>query len=111
MRVDHRGHGIRGIVETVDELEAMRDQQRDKKQQIGQKRRGSCAGGLDIRIEAVGHVEQTAGKYQSKMIAVRGSSGRSSLGRTAPVAVPVLTSSATSVIFLAPWFRQAPKYG
>jgi hypothetical protein len=58
--------GVRGVVEAVDKLEAEGDQQRDKQQQIGQKRRDPGAAGVDVGIEAVRHVEQTTCKQQQK---------------------------------------------
>ena len=36
--VNDRGHGVRGIVEAVDELEAEGDQQGDPQKQVGEKR-------------------------------------------------------------------------
>ena len=62
MRVDDGRDGIRRVAEAVDELEAEGDQQRDEEQQIGQKRRGSCA----VGIEAVRHIQQTAGEQQKE---------------------------------------------
>ena len=35
MGVDHRGHGVGGIVEAVDEFEAQRDEQGDAEQDVG----------------------------------------------------------------------------
>jgi len=46
-------------VEAVDELETEGGQQRDKEQQVWQKRRGLGAAFGDIRIEAVRHIQQT----------------------------------------------------
>ena len=64
--VNHRGHGVGGVVETVDELKAQGDQQRHAQQQ---KRRP----GGDLRAEfahvvhqAVGGEQQPAGQHSEK---------------------------------------------
>jgi hypothetical protein len=51
-------------MEAINELEAERNQQRDEKQQVGQKSCWFCTGGGDIRIDAVRHIEQPTGKNQ-----------------------------------------------
>src|SRR3974390_2064906 len=63
MRIDDGGHRVRGVMESVDELEAERDQQRDAEQQERHPRRRGRVRGLDVRLQAVGHVEH-AETYQ-----------------------------------------------
>ena len=58
--VDHRGDGIGGVVEAVDELEAERDQQSDEQKKIWQVGRRLHAGRFDVRVQAIRH-EQHAG--------------------------------------------------
>ena len=57
-RVDDGRHGVRGIVEAVDEFEAERDQQRDEEEQERQVVRDLCAGLIDVGIDAVGNEQQ-----------------------------------------------------
>ncbi|MGY3411573.1 hypothetical protein ACVWZV_007686 [Bradyrhizobium sp. GM5.1] len=62
MGVDHGRYRVGGVVEAVDEFEAERDQQRDKQEDVGQIARDPRAGRIDIRIDAVGHIEQARGE-------------------------------------------------
>ena len=48
--IDHGRDRIRGVMESVDELEAERDQQRHDQQQIGQVARELGAGGVDVGV-------------------------------------------------------------
>jgi hypothetical protein len=48
-------------VEAVDEFEAERDQKRDEEQQERRERRDFDAGGVDVRIDAVGDEQQDGG--------------------------------------------------
>ncbi|MGY4442951.1 hypothetical protein ACVWWR_005967 [Bradyrhizobium sp. LM3.2] len=49
-------------METVDEFEAERNQERNDKQDIGQVARDPGTGRIDIGIDAVGHIEQAHGQ-------------------------------------------------
>src|SRR3954471_8007269 len=53
-------------MKAIDEFETERDQQSDEKQQERQKSRGSRAAGVNIRIEAVRHVQQAAREQQQE---------------------------------------------
>ena len=64
--VDHRGHRVGRVVEAVDEFEAERDQQCDKKQEIGQVGRDLGAGRVDVDIDAVGD-EQQRGRHDPRV--------------------------------------------
>src|SRR3954454_5492891 len=62
MGVDYGRNRVGGVVEAVDEFEAERDQEGDDKEDIGQVARDPRAGRIDIRIDAVGHIEQARGE-------------------------------------------------
>jgi hypothetical protein len=57
-RVDDGRHGVRGIVEAVDEFEAERDQERDEEEQERQVVGDLRAGRVDVGIDAVGNEQQ-----------------------------------------------------
>jgi hypothetical protein len=63
--VDHRGDGVGGVVEAVDELEAERDQKGDEQKKIWQVGRRPHAGRVDVRVQAIRH-EQDAGAEESE---------------------------------------------
>lgn len=65
MGIDHRGDGVGRVMETVDELEPERDQQRHEQQEVRQVGRGLRAGGVDIDVHAVRHVKN-AGREESE---------------------------------------------
>ena len=64
--VDDGRDGVGGVVETVDEFEAERDQHRDAEQQERQDRRRSAAGLRKVRANRIGHVEQAAGEHRQE---------------------------------------------
>jgi len=65
MGIDHRGDGVGRVMEAVDELEPERDQQRHEQQKVWQVGRGLHAGGVDVDVHAVRHV-QNAGREESE---------------------------------------------
>ncbi|MNE38991.1 hypothetical protein D3C80_1329140 [compost metagenome] len=66
MGVDHRGHGVGGVVETVDELEAQGNQQRQAEQQKWGPGGDHGAGGVDVAKQAPGGVQQPAHQQAEK---------------------------------------------
>ena len=60
MGVDHRRHGIGGIVKAVDELEAESDHQGDAQKKKGQDAFDRRARRLDVAVDAIGREEQAA---------------------------------------------------
>jgi hypothetical protein len=60
-RIDHGRDGIGGIVKSVDELEAERNEQGDEQQDIGDKRRNARVRGANIGVDAVGDEQQGRG--------------------------------------------------
>ena len=72
MGVDHRGDGVRRVVEAVDELEAERDEQRDTEQHEWQPAGRWHAALVDVDVDAVGDEEQRQARTPKKTIAIRG---------------------------------------
>jgi hypothetical protein len=64
--IDDGRHGIRGIVEAVDEFEAERNQQRDAKQEERQNRRRSAAGRRKVRADRIGHIKQAKREHREQ---------------------------------------------
>src|SRR5262245_47154601 len=62
MGVDDRGHGICRVVESVDELEPERDQQRHPEQHEWKPRSGWHPARADIRVQAVGDEKKDEGE-------------------------------------------------
>ncbi len=62
MGVDHGRDRVGGVVETVDEFEAERDQERHEQQDVGQEGGDPHAGGVDVGVDAVGDEQQSGGE-------------------------------------------------
>jgi hypothetical protein len=65
MGIDDGSNGVCGVVETIDEFEAERDDERYEQQDEGQVGRDLRAGLVDIDIKAVGH-EQEPGRQDAE---------------------------------------------
>ena len=61
--IDHRGDGIGGVMEAIDELEAERDQQSDEQQKIRQVGRRLHAGRSDVHVQAIRHEQHAGGEH------------------------------------------------
>ena len=59
LRVDDGRHGVRRVVEAVDELEAERDQKRQAEKQEGKEGLGRRAGNGNVAVERVGGEDET----------------------------------------------------
>ena len=62
MGIDHGRDRVGGVVETVDEFEAERDQERHEQQDVGQVGGDPHAGCVDVDVDAVGDVQQSGGE-------------------------------------------------